>query len=217
MKQKIYVWDPIVRLFHWTLVAAFTIAYFTGDEESLVHIYAGYVVLALIAVRLVWGFVGSRHARFTDFIRSPRLAFEYLVGLITGSVKNYVGHSPAAGWMVIALLVSLFLTSVTGLQVYGLEGHGPLAQQAVVETRAGPTGPGYAWITQADAREDEGMGGKEGDEGEDFWEEVHEVVANLTVFLIVLHLLGVALSSYRHRQNLVRAMVTGYKSEDESP
>lgn len=210
MKQKVYVWDPIIRLFHWILVASFTVAYFTGDDESLVHIYAGYIVLGLIAVRLLWGLVGSKHARFSDFVRSPVQALVYLKGLVGGGVKNYVGHNPAAGWMVIALLVSLLATTVSGLQVYGLEGHGPLAQ-TVAERKLAPEAGGGTGVVRMSAEHEDEAGEED---GEEFWEEVHEFFANFTVFLIALHLLGVALSSYRHRQNLVRAMVTGYKEEE---
>jgi cytochrome b len=214
MKQKVYVWDPIIRLFHWILVASFTVAYFTGEDESLVHIYAGYIVLGLIAVRLLWGLVGSKHARFSDFVRSPVQALVYLKGLVGGGVKNYVGHNPAAGWMVIALLVSLLATTVSGLQVYGLEGHGPLAQTVAERNLAPEAGGGTGTVRMNAEHEDEAGDEDGGEDGEEFWEEVHEFFANFTVFLIALHLLGVALSSYRHRQNLVRAMVTGYKEEE---
>jgi cytochrome b len=214
MKQKVYVWDPIIRLFHWILVASFTVAYFTGEDESLVHIYAGYIVLGLIAVRLLWGLLGSKHARFSDFVRSPVQALVYLKGLVRGGVKNYVGHNPAAGWMVIALLVSLLATTVSGLQVYGLEGHGPLAQ-TVAERNLAAEARGETGIVRMSAEHEDEAGEEAGEEdGEELWEEVHEFFANFTVFLIALHLLGVALSSYRHRQNLVRAMVTGYKEEE---
>ena len=72
-KKLIKVWDPLVRIFHWTLVAAFSIAFVTEDELLDLHVYAGYVVLGLLAVRLLWGFVGTRHARFSDFVRSPNV------------------------------------------------------------------------------------------------------------------------------------------------
>ena len=128
MNDKVYVWDPLIRFFHWTLVLAFVVAYFTGDEENILHIYSSYYILGLLAVRLVWGIVGTRYARFSDFVYSPSAVLDYLKGFISvGNAKKYLGHNPAGGWMVIALLISLILTSISGLKVYGLEGHGPLA------------------------------------------------------------------------------------------
>lgn len=72
MQNEIRVWDPLVRIFHWSLVVSFAIAYFSGDEENAIHIYSGYIVAALISFRLIWGFIGSRHARFSDFVYSPQ-------------------------------------------------------------------------------------------------------------------------------------------------
>jgi cytochrome b len=214
MTQKIYVWDPIVRVFHWSLVILFTTAYFTGGEKTLVHQYAGYIIFALLAVRLLWGLVGTRHARFSDFVRPPRHAIEYIKGLAGGQVKDYVGHNPAGGWMVIALLVSLSLTGIAGLMVYGTKGHGPLAPYMV--SFAQPTQNMIAKQDPAPvAAGDEDEDGHEKHESaaEEILEDVHDFLANFTLFLIGLHLAGVVLSSYRHRQNLVRAMVTGYKEE----
>jgi len=68
MSNEIRVWDPLVRIFHWGLVASFTVAYLSGEEESNVHIYAGYIVLGLIAFRVLWGFIGSHYARFGSFL-----------------------------------------------------------------------------------------------------------------------------------------------------
>jgi cytochrome b len=202
--NQVRVWDPLVRLFHWSLVAAFTIAYFTGDEESQVHVYAGYFIIALVVFRILWGFVGSRYARFVNFLYSPGRTLQYLRGMFSGAPEHFTGHNPAGGWMIMMLLVSLLLTSYTGLKVYGLEGHGPLA--GGVET--GLVAPAYA-----DDDEHEGRGrGREGEEGEEFWEEIHEFFANLTVALVLVHVAGVIVASRLHGENLVRAMITGNKN-----
>ena len=123
-KSSIQVWDMPVRVFHWSLVILFIIAYLTGDEDNNVHIYCGYAVLALVLFRIVWGFVGTQYARFSDFVYSPREVFQYLKGLVNRNVKHYVGHNPAGGWMVITLLICLLVVTISGLKVYAIqEGH----------------------------------------------------------------------------------------------
>jgi cytochrome b len=204
--REVRVWDPLVRLFHWSLVASFAVAYFTGDEESAVHIWSGYIVAGLIAFRVLWGFIGTRHARFSDFLVSPGRVIDYLKSLRSGQPRHYLGHNPAGGWMVIALLVSLAVTTWTGLEVYGAEGHGPLADATSLSMVA----PAYADDDEHGSRA--GRTEREGDEdGEEFWEELHEVFANLTVLLVLLHVTGVIVSSRLHRENLVKAMITGNK------
>ncbi|MDX2503669.1 MAG: cytochrome b/b6 domain-containing protein, partial [Gammaproteobacteria bacterium] len=128
--EEISVWDIGVRLFHWLLVASFIIAYASAEEESLVHIYSGYMVLGLITFRLLWGFIGSKHARFSDFVYSPAKIVSYLKSLIYKAPEHYTGHNPAGGLMVVALLISLFVVTVSGLKLYAVEeGKGPLAAQ----------------------------------------------------------------------------------------
>jgi len=197
--REIRVWDPLVRIFHWSLVLAFTVAYFTGDEESDLHIYSGYIVGGLIAFRLIWGLVGTRYARFSDFVYSPRIVLGYLKSLLSGTPKHYTGHSPAGGAMVIALLLSLIVVTYSGLKVYAIEeGAGPLAQQA---TEISFIKSAYADDDEHEADEDE----------EEFWEEVHEASANFVLFLVILHIVGVMVSGRLHNENLVKAMVTGDK------
>lgn len=206
MSDKIYVWDPLLRLFHWALVVAFTLAYFTGDEESQLHAIAGYTILGLLGFRLIWGFIGGHYARFKNFSFAPRAVFAYLSSLFSRkTIRDYIGHNPAGSWMVIFLLLSLTLTSISGLIVYGEEGKGPLASTKTQVIQPQTSNNPFAKVEYEVEHENE-------DEGsEEFWEEVHEVFANLTVFLIFLHVSGVILSSRKHGKNLVRAMITGYK------
>jgi cytochrome b len=207
--NQVRVWDPLVRLFHWTLVAAFVVAYLTGEEESMVHIYAGYYIAGLLLFRVIWGFVGTRHARFSDFIASPGRTVRYLKGMFAGTPEHYVGHNPAGGWMIIMLLVSLVLTTWTGLEYYGLEGHGPLAAVSV------ELAPVATALADDDDRYEHGEHG-DGEGGhspeEEFWEELHEFFANFTVLLIVIHVAGVLVAGRLHGENLVRAMITGRKN-----
>lgn len=204
--MRIKVWDIAVRVFHWSLVLFFAVAYASGEIESeTLHAYAGYVVLALIAFRIVWGFVGTRHARFSDFVVGPATTLRYAKSLLTARPLHYLGHNPLGGWMVIALLACLVLACWSGLEAYGAKGHGPLAAAA-----------GVNFVSPAAANGDrERRGERERKRAktakEKFWEEIHEAFSHLALFLVLLHVVGVLVASARHRENLVKAMVTGYK------
>lgn len=202
MSNRIKVWDVPVRIFHWSLVIFFFIAYFTGDDESLLHIYSGYAVCLLIIFRLVWGVIGTKYARFSNFIYGPGETGRYIKSLLAGKPIHYIGHNPAGGWMVILLLISITLVSWSGLKVYAAEGYGPLASLELP----------VSGIAIADD-DDDGNEDENGAESaaEEFWEELHEVFSDFTLILVFIHIAGVAVSSYIHRENLPRAMVTGYK------
>ena len=166
----IRVWDPLVRIFHWSLVIAFATAWATGDELQSVHEIAGYTIAGLVGIRLVWGLVGSTHARFSDFVYRPSTVIRYLVDTMLFRAKRYIGHNPAGGAMVIALLAMLAALCGTGIMMttdafWGVE-----------------------WV-----------------------EEVHEALANLALILVGLHIAGVFVASAEHKENLVRAMITGRK------
>lgn len=195
---EITVWDPWVRLFHWTLVIAFTLAYFTQEgpfEEwlenkidgawlQLIHVWSGYVIVGLLMFRLIWGFAGSRYARFSDFVYHPREILTYAKEVLTLRAPRYLGHNPAGGAMIIALLLSLTITVVAGLMLYGADkGLGPLA----------------------------GLLMNSSDGLIDTAKEVHEFFANFTLILVVGHLVGVIWESLLHRENLAHAMITGRK------
>lgn len=199
--RTVRVWDPFVRLFHWSLVAVFAVAYFTGEEESAVHVYAGYGLLALVAARVAWGLVGTRHARFSDFIYGPRAVLDYLGGMLRGRPSHHLGHNPLGGLMILALLASLFVTGLSGLALQGAEeGEGPLASWFV------SVGPLVSVARADDDGEREGHGG-----AAEALEELHEAAANFTILLVVLHIAGVVLGSLIHRENLIGAMISGNK------
>ena len=184
--KAVTVWDRFVRLFHWLLVAAFFTAYLVEDDLLGVHVWAGYLVFSLVVLRLAWGVVGSRHARFSDFVRRPGEVLVYLKSILSGRARRYLGHNPAGGAMVIALIGSLLATTVLGMLLLGSE-------------------PGNALHGIVNAL------GLAGETGEEALEETHEFFANLTLALVGLHVLGVLFSSLAHRENLVRAMITGRK------
>lgn len=204
----IYVWDSVVRLFHWVLVAAFAVAYLTGDDVLAIHVWAGYAIGILVVVRVLWGFVGPRHARFRDFIYGPLRTSRYLVDLLTFRAKRYLGHSPAGGAMIILLLISLSATVATGLVVYAVEKNsGPLTTFI--------TSPAASSVNIPQPRGDEDKLNRRADRrksalGETVG-ELHEFLANLTLVLVLLHVAAVIFASVVHRENLVRTMITGWK------
>jgi len=212
--STIRVWDPIVRIGHWTLVMAFFVAYFTDEEFLTQHVWAGYVVGAFVGIRLVWGFIGSRHARFSDFVRSPAATMRYMRDLISHRAQRYIGHNPAGGAMIVALLISLSGTIFSGLVLYAVEEDaGPLASW-VANNNASSALPVIVTSAYADDDERDGRGEHEGESREEFWEELHELFTNFTLLLIVLHVVGVLHSSYVDKENLVKAMITGRKRSD---
>lgn len=113
--HSIAVWDPVLRLLHWTLAASFALAWLTGEAWMDMHEGAGYAILAFIAVRAVWGLCGPRHARFDAFVPTPREVLAYLRALAAGRAPRYLGHNPAGGAMIVALLASLLTASATGV------------------------------------------------------------------------------------------------------
>jgi cytochrome b len=188
---EVRVWDPFVRVVHWSLAGAVLIAWAT-DEPLWLHNWLGYVALILVVMRVIWGFVGSERARFVSFMYGPRLVFNYLVSLIRFRSPRYLGHSPAGGAMIVALLIMIAATAGTGMAELAAErGQGPLAG-VVAKVERPPRVPGQRRPPL-------------------LIKQVHETMANITLTLVVLHVLGVAAASIAHRENLVRAMITGRK------
>lgn len=174
-RVEILVWDFPTRIFHWLLVASFIMGYLTSESERLRdwHMVSGYLLVGLILFRLVWGIIGTKYAKFRDFVRGPAAVLDYLNGLFSKESKHYVGHNPAG-----AIAIVLLLTCGLGMGVSG-------------------------WLLFND------FGGS-------FVEEGHEALASIMLTVVIVHVLGVMLSSFLHKENLVRAMVTGYKFGDTS-
>ena len=215
--NTIKVWDPFVRLFHWSLVSAVIAQLVTAESYTSVHAVVGYFIVALLVLRILWGFIGPKYARFNNFIYPPTEIKGYLRGLLQGRPKHYTGHNPAGGAMVCVLLVLLLLITLTGLLTYGAKGKGPFAS------------PSAAGVTIARADEDHHPNADHGDSDHDvgdrknmrdygghgasshFWKEIHETLVGVLIFLIVVHICGVAASSFLHKENLILAMITGRK------
>ena len=183
MHNKIRVWDPLIRIFHWTLATLFAVAYLTEGEPETLHTWAGYGIGMLLLFRLTWGVIGSEHARFGNFVTAPGTTLQYLKEIMRGNAKRYLGHNPAGAAMIIALILCLGFTVLSGMALLATEGHGPLATSFLARLPEDPL------------------------------EELHEFFANTTVLLIALHVAGVLVASLQHRENLIRSMWTGYKSD----
>ncbi|MBL8330492.1 MAG: cytochrome b/b6 domain-containing protein [Rubrivivax sp.] len=165
------VWDLPVRVFHGMMVGCFALAWLTAESERwrLLHVSLGYGLLALIVFRLLWGVIGTRHARFSSFVRGPSAVRHYLGSLIGPKPEHHIGHNPAGGWAILAMLGLGALVAATGWAGY--------------QDLAGE------WLT-----------------------EVHEGAATAMLAVAMLHVAGVMLSSWLHRENLVKAMFTGRKA-----
>ena len=197
----IKVWDPLLRLFHWSLVASIAIAWLTGEDGEALHEWAGYAALGLIAFRLVWGVIGPRYARFTQFVRCPKEVISYTKDMLNKREKRYIGHNPLGAAMVVALLATTAATGVTGWLMVEPERMAMLPEMPAFVT------PAFA---DSDEDEEHEYGGY-GEGGEEAMEEIHEFFANLLLLLIFLHVAGVIYASRRHKENLARAMITGQK------
>jgi len=191
--NEIKIWDAFIRIAHWLMVFGFAAAYLSEGDPMWLHSWAGYLIVAVVLLRVFWGFVGPEHARFANFVKSPRAVFAYLGDLARFRSKRFVGHSPAGGAMTIALLVLLVATATFGMMDLALtKGLGPLSP----------------WL-QPDAAVTAAVAAGQRVRGP--FKDVHELFANLTLAFVILHLCGVALASFAHRENLPRAMVTGRK------
>ena len=112
--KKIKVWDPFVRVFHWAVVAGFAMNALIDDPESKLHEWIGYAILAMVGLRLIWGLIGTRHARFADFPPSVSAAVGQMTDIATGRKRAHVGHSPLGGLMIYNLILSLLAICGTG-------------------------------------------------------------------------------------------------------
>lgn len=171
---RVRVWDRFVRLFHWSLVLCFFVAYWSTDSIGWVHKGFGYAVLALIAARVAWGFFGTTHARFSDFVPGPRQLWRYGLDMLRRREPRHIGHNPAGSVMILFLLFC-----VTGIGVTG-------------------------WMMTLDA----------------WWgnttvEDLHTLLVDVTLVAVAIHVAANLYASERHRENLIWAMITGYKRQIE--
>ena len=112
--RRIKVWDPAVRIFHWSLVAGFTANALFTDDESRLHQWIGYAIVALVLARILWGLVGPRHARFSDFPPSVNASLGQMREMATGRRHAHVGHSPLGALMIYNLIAALLVIGLSG-------------------------------------------------------------------------------------------------------
>lgn len=170
MIQRILIWDAPTRVFHWLQAISFVGAYLTAESERYrdIHLAFGYILLGLIVFRLLWGFAGTRYARFSSFVFNPGEIFAYLQSLLKKQPKHYLGHNPAGSvsvWLLLALGLFICVSGVLALQ----------------------------------------------DDASEIVIKMHGVATDIMLAVILLHLMGVLMSSIMHRENLARSMVTGFK------
>jgi len=182
---RVKVWDAPVRFFHWLSVAGFVLAYVSAEMHKMtLHVWVGYTLLALLLFRVIWGFAGSHYARFSSFVFSPQKTMAYVRSMRGGQMPHYYGHNPAGALMVFALLALLAAIFVSGLITLAvIDYEGPLL------FLANRVSDGTAYL----------------------FRRAHDFFVDVALLLIPLHLLGVIAGSIQHKENLVRAMVTGMK------
>lgn len=204
--KTIRVWDHFVRFFHASLVVLIVTAYVSAERSETVHVWSGHAVLVLIVLRVVWGFFGSKYARFSSFVTSPTAALDYLKALPVRRAPRTLGHNPAGGWMVLALLAVITLTTLSGLANYAAEGKGLLA---------GVIGPNATTLSvdRNGAEPEYELHETEHDDDDELWHELHELFVNLMLVLVGVHIAGVLASSWSHRENLALSMITGNKRD----
>jgi cytochrome b len=181
--QPVVVWDLPTRLFHWTLVALMIAQWWTAEESSTMdwHVWGGYAVLALVLFRLIWGFVGSETARFSDFVRGPGAALDYVRALLRGETPHYLGHNPLGAWSIVAMLILLLVQAGTGLFA---------TDDILIE------GPLYSWVSKG---------------ASDWLTTIHKLNFNLLLLMIAVHLSAVLFYLLVKRENLIHPMLTGHK------
>ncbi len=214
-KKQVVVWDRFVRFFHWSLVLLISLAYMTGDSKGLLHKYIGTAILGLVVIRIFWGFWGTEYALFSNFICSPFKALTYLQELATGKPTHSVGHNPAAAWMILLLLVSSIIICLTGYAAWATKGQNQLLRVgtpfSIVKNVYADDNRNEQHGDKHKGRERHTSREKEDNESDSVWSDIHEMSAEFMLILICLHVVGVAVSSRMHNENLVRSMLTGKK------
>lgn len=180
----IKVWDLPTRIFHWLLVCLFSFLVISGElgnDWMRWHMLAGYSLSGMILFRIFWGFVGTHHARFSNFVRTPRTTITYLLNMIKGEEKHYAGHNPAGAIMVLLLLIALTLQALTGL---------------VTTDDVLWNGPFYNWVPDDIAE----LGGS-----------IHRLLEVGLKLMVAAHIVAIIVHKFHFKEPLIAAMIHGRK------
>lgn len=197
------LWDPVIRLSHWTIAVIVLLNAVLTRGGSPLHVWAGWAGMAILGLRLLWGLIGPAEARFSAFPPNPLAALRHLGQLLQGRPDHYRSHNPAGALMVYALWGLLALTIATGLVMTG----GRTPMQASADQAAVESGDWAALVKDGESGEDEGDNGFK-----EAAEDMHEVAANLILVLALLHVAGVFVEGRAMGRNLLRPMVLGDKA-----
>lgn len=182
--KQLLVWDPLLRIFHGLLALSFLAAYYLEDQMLQLHLLLGSIVFGLIIFRLFWGIYGTQHARFSDFTFSMQQIKQHLRSLIYWKPTHHTGHTPAGALMIFFLLAGLLILTLSGIILYSLENSAiPFAS----------------------------LWGNMNLDTIIFIEMLHRLTADVLMLAVLLHIAGVLIESSLQQQNLIRAMITGYK------
>lgn len=193
-------WDPIVRLTHWSIVAAILVNALVTEEGSGAHIWVGYALAAILGLRLIWGLVGPANARFTAFPPSLPRAIAHVRDIAAGRRRDHPSHNPLGALMVYAIWGTLGVVIASGIAMAGLPAT-PLTGFAPATTAT----TGVTASQGGESEEEEGDGERE----EGSIAEIHEAAVYLLYGLILLHIAGVAFESRRSGRRIMMAMLPG--------
>jgi cytochrome b len=181
----VLVWDLPTRLFHWLLLICVILSFATGNIGGNVmeyHLLSGYAIFVLLIFRVTWGFVGSRTARFSSFVKGPATIFAHLAVLLQKKTETpYLGHNPLGGWSIVAMLLVLFVQVASGL----------FANDDILTE-----GPLYVWVSK---------------ETSNMLTWVHLINRFVLVALIAIHIFAVFFYFFFKNENLIVPMITGRK------
>jgi cytochrome b len=175
--NRLLIWDLPTRLFHWLLsggfIAAAVISLVLGEDSTLFpyHAIIGLTIALMVCLRIIWGVVGTRYARFGSFVFGPSAVIEYMKGTLVGGGKRYIGHNPGSALAIFALLALVLAMAFTGIML---------------------------------------------GQGNESVKDLHEILSYVTVGVVVAHVLGVALHTIRHRENITLSMIHGRKNAEPS-
>jgi cytochrome b len=182
---SIQVWDIPTRLFHWILVGLLIFSFITGKiglTAMRYHEWSGFAILVLVVFRLVWGFIGGQHSRFSNFVKGPAAVIRYASSLLRKDSKPHIGHNPLGGWTILALLASLLIQVGTGL----------FANDDILTE-----GPLYAMVSKQTS---------------DWLTGIHHLNQKLLIVLVLIHIAAVFYYLIAKRQNLIKPMISGNKT-----